>query len=625
MGHGRAPRELVFVRPPRTLLLGRAPRAPVLGRAPSAPCAACLASNNPGWIATQDLMGDSQRLSPPDIGAEPDGGGGGNPAPAPANAVVAGSGRSLRHIALIVAVATGLSKVVGLLRQQVIAAAFGVGAAYDAYNYAYVLPGFLLILLGGINGPFHSAMVSVLARRPREEGAHVLAAINTLVGAGLIGVTVLLVVLADPLIQLVGPALKPEIHDIAVLQLRWMAPMALFAGLIGLGFGALNAADVYWLPAISPLLSSLAVVVGIGLLWWQLGAAILLPATAVLGGVVLAGTTTLGAVLQWLIQLPALAKQGLHRFRLVWDWRDPGVREVLRVMGPATLSSGMLQINVFVDLFFASGIVGAAAGLGYANLLVQTPLGLISNALLVPLLPVYSRLTAPQDRPELVARIRQGLMLSSASMLPLGAVMIGLAMPIVALVYQRGAFNSEAAELVGGLLMAYGLGMPSYLARDVLVRVYYALGDAVTPFRWSMAGIGMNALFDWLLVGCPTPWGLQLPALNFGAPGLVLATVTVNTITCLALLLALQARLQALPLRRWGRDLGLLVVAAVLAGLTARILQGTVHWPKGLLGLLLQNSIAGGLAFGVYGLIGSLAGVPEMRQLWGLVRRRRPT
>ena len=75
---------------------------------------------------------------------------------------------SLRRIALIVAVATALSKVAGLLRQQVIAAAFGVGAAYDAYNYAYVLPGFLLILLGGINGPFHSAMVSVLARRPLE-------------------------------------------------------------------------------------------------------------------------------------------------------------------------------------------------------------------------------------------------------------------------------------------------------------------------------------------------------------------------------------------------------------------------------------------------------------------------
>lgn len=152
----------------------------------------------------------------------------------------------------------------------------------------------------------------------------------------------------------------------------------------------------------------------------------------------LAGSTTVGAVLQWLIQLPALARQGLNRFQLVWDWQDPGVREVLQVMGPATLSSGMLQINVFVSLFFASGIPAAAAGLGYANLLVQTPLGLLSNALLVPLLPVYARLTAPQDRPELIGRIRQGLMLSNASMLPLGALMVGLALPIVALIYERG-------------------------------------------------------------------------------------------------------------------------------------------------------------------------------------------
>ena len=531
--------------------------------------------------------------------------------------------RSLKRIALIVALATALSKVAGLVRQQVIAAAFGVGAAYDAYNYAYVLPGFLLILLGGINGPFHSAMVSVLARRPRQEGAHVLAAINTLVGAVLIGVTLLLIVAADPLVTLVGPGLDGTRHELAVLQLRWMAPMALFAGLIGLGFGALNAADVFWLPSVSPLLSSVAVIGGIAILWWQLGSAIVLPQWAVIGGVVLAASTTVGAVLQWLIQLPALAKEGLNKFQLVWDWQDPGVREVLQVMGPATLSSGMLQINVFVDLFFASGIVGAAAGLGYANLLVQTPLGLLSNALLVPLLPVYARLTARADRPELIGRIRQGLMLSNASMLPLGAVMVALAGPIVSLVYERGAFDQQAASLVGGLLMAYGLGMPAYLARDVLVRVFYALGDGVTPFRWSMAGIGLNAVFDWLLVGAPTPWGQQLPALNFGAPGLVLATVSVNVITCLGLLLALQARLGQLPLQVWLRDTGLLALAALLGALFGWLLAHGVAWPAGLLGLLLQNAFSAGLALGLYGLLATLFKVPEAAQLLQLLRRRK--
>ena len=90
------------------------------------------------------------------------------------------------------------------------------------------------------------------------------------------------------------------------------------------------------------------------------------------GGVVLALATLVGALLQWLIQLPALLRQRLARFELVWDWNHPGVQEVWQVMGPATLSSGMLQINVFTDLFFASGIASAAAGLGYANLLVQS-------------------------------------------------------------------------------------------------------------------------------------------------------------------------------------------------------------------------------------------------------------
>jgi len=531
------------------------------------------------------------------------------------------TGRSLRRIALIVAVATALSKVAGLVRQQVIAAAFGVGVAYDAYNYAYVLPGFLLILLGGINGPFHSAMVSVLARRDRKEGAHVLAAINTIVGAGLLLVTLVLVVAAGPLIDLVGPGLDPIRHDSAVLQMRWMAPMALFAGLIGLGFGALNAADVFWLPSVSPLLSSVAVIGGIGLLWFQLGAAISLPQNVLLGGVVLAASTTLGAVLQWLVQLPALARQGLHRFRLVWDWKHPGVREVLAVMGPATLSSGMLQINVFVDLFFASGIAGAAAGLGYANLLVQTPLGLLSNALLVPLLPVYARLTAPADRPALIARIRQGLMLSNASMLPLAALMIALAGPIVTLIYARGAFDQHAVTLVIGILMAYGLGMPAYLSRDVLVRVFYALGDGTTPFRWSMAGIGLNAFFDWFLVGGPSPWGPQLP-FNFGAPGLVLATVSVNVITCLGLLIALRQRLGGLPLRSWARDTTLLALAAVLAGLVAWLLAEQVPWPSGLAGLVLQCGLGSGFGIAVYGLVASVAGVPEARQmLRGLTSR----
>ena len=529
--------------------------------------------------------------------------------------------RSLKGIAVVVTLGTLLSKVGGLVRQLVIAAAFGVGAAYDAYNYAYVLPGFLLILLGGINGPFHSAMVSVLSRRPREEGAHILAALNTTVSALLLAVTVLLVLAADPLISLVGPGLSPELHAIAVVQLQVMAPMALLAGLIGLGFGSLNAADEFWIPAISPLMSSLALMVGVGLLWWQLGGQIGSPSFAMLGGLVLAAATLVGAFAQWLIQLPALMRQGLARFKLVWDWKHPGVREVWRVMGPATLSSGMLQINVFTDLFFASGIVGAAAGLGYANLLVQTPLGLISNALLVPLLPIFARLTAPDDQPQLLARIRQGLMLSTASMVPIGALFIALGTPIVALVYERGAFDASAAQLVAALLMAYGLGMPAYLGRDVLVRVFYALGDGTTPFRLSLAGIGLNVMFDWLLVGGPTPWGNQSP-FNFGASGLVLATVVINVLTCLALLLVLKRRMPAMKLIPWGMDTTRLLLAGVLTGCMVWGLSLGVDWPLGWLGLLARVGIPSLLGLAFFGLVGSALGVAEVQEIGTMLLRR---
>ncbi|MEY3065509.1 MAG: hypothetical protein RLZZ532_2301, partial [Cyanobacteriota bacterium] len=297
--------------------------------------------------------------------------------------------RSLVGIATIVAVATLISKVFGLIRQQVMAAAFGVGPAIDAYNFAYVIPGFLLILLGGINGPFHSAIVSALANRERKDAEALVETVSTLVGMVLLVVTVGLVIFATPLIDLMAPGLSstPEgiaTRNIAIEQLKIMAPMALFAGLIGIGFGTLNAADMYWLPSISPLFSSAALILGLGVLIGILGDDVDSPKYMVLGGEVLAWATLAGAVLQWIIQVPAMWKSGLGTLRLRFNFKIPGLRDVMKVMLPATLSSGMLQINVYTDLFFASYIPQAASAMGYAGLLVQTPLGIISNMILVP-------------------------------------------------------------------------------------------------------------------------------------------------------------------------------------------------------------------------------------------------
>lgn len=511
------------------------------------------------------------------------------------------------------AVATLISKVFGLVRQIAIAAAFGVGPAVDAYSYAYVVPGFLLILLGGINGPFHSAIVSVLARRDKSEAAPIVETITTLVGAALLLVTIILIVFAGVFIDLVGPGLSEQVRAIAISQLRIMAPMALLAGLIGIGFGTLNAADMYWLPSVSPLFSSITLIGGIGLLALQLGDQITAPQYVMVGGMVLAWGTVSGALLQWLVQLGAQWRAGLGKLRLRFNWKLPGVDEVLRVMGPATLSSGMLQINLYTDLFFASTIPGAAAAISYAGLLVQTPLGIISNVILVPLLPVFSRLAAPENWPELKARIRQGLLITAITMLPLGALMIALAVPIVQVVYQRGAFQSKASQLVASLLIAYGIGMFVYLARDVLVRVFYALGDGDTPFRISIVNIFINVVLDYFLVQ------------RFGAPGLILATVGVNFTSTIALLWCLNRKLYGLPLAEWSFPLVSLIFGSILAGLASWGTSwglGQVLSTHALFVPLAQLSLGGIVGLGVFALFATRLNLPEVDMFVARIRQK---
>ncbi|MBP5974286.1 murein biosynthesis integral membrane protein MurJ [Brasilonema sp. CT11] len=526
--------------------------------------------------------------------------------------------RSFAGIAGIIAVATLISKFFGLVREQAIAAAFGAGGVVDAYNFAYMIPSFLLILLGGVNGPFHSAIVSVLARRKQEEAAPLVETMTTLVGGLLLLVTIFLVIFAPNLIDLVAPGLDTVpngafIKESAIVQLRIMAPMAVLAGLIGIGFGTLNTANQYWLLSLSPLFSSIILILGLGVLALQLSHKISSPQYAILGGMVLAGGTLAGAFLQWLIQQIAQARAGLGTLRLRFNFKQPGVSDVLKIMAPATFSSGMLQINLYTDMYFASFIPSAPSGLRYSNILVQTPLGIISNIILLPLLPIFSRLAAPENWTELKLRIRQGMILTAFTMLPMGALMMALSDPIVRVVYERGAFKQGDSALVSSILVASGLGMFVYLGRDVLVRVFYALGDGQTPFRVSMINIIFNALLDWILFK------------PFGAPGLVLATVGVNFISLLMLLWLLDRRLDGLRWREWSLPILGLATASLVAGGAS---YGTLEVLQKFLGedalqiQLVQISIAGLVGIGVFAVIVAMMKLPEIEIFVSRLRER---
>ncbi len=515
--------------------------------------------------------------------------------------------RSLAGIAGIVAVATLLSKIFGLLRESASAAAFGTGPVVDAYNIAYVLPGFLLILLGGINGPFHSAIVSAVAKRKREEIAPIVETVTTLVGIATLALTVAIIAFAPQIIDVFGPGFREtaiglQSREIAIAQLRIMSPITIFACFIGIGFGTLNADDQYWLPSISPLLSSTAVMGGLGILWLVLGSRISEPNYAVVGGMTLAGGTLVGAVLQWIIQVPALWKSGLGKLRLRFDFQNQGVRDVLKVLLPATFSSGTMQINVITDLSFATLVPATAAALNFASLLVLAPLGIASNVVLVPFFPIFARLAEPTNWPELKQRIRQSLVLVALTMLPITALVVTLANSIVTVVYKRGAFQEDSVALVTTILIAYAVGMFVYLARDIMVRVFYALGDGQTPFKISLVNIGVNAGLDYILFKA------------IGPAGLVVATIGVNIVSLVAMTFLLNRKLGGLPIAEWTRTIAIILVASLISGASCWLTQGgliSFMGSEGFVVNLVQMVIAGGIGLVTFALLTIVLGIPE--------------
>tara|TARA_B100000965_G_scaffold381219_1_gene378481 strand:+ start:228 stop:1835 length:1608 start_codon:yes stop_codon:yes gene_type:complete len=486
--------------------------------------------------------------------------------------------KTTKEIAFVVTLGTLLSKFGGMSRQLVIAGAFGISASYDAYNYAYIIPGFFLVLLGGINGPLHNSMVTLLADKNKVDSKLFINSINNILTLILLLISLFVFFSSDFLINIVGPSLTPEIKEIASSQLKIMSPIILLSGLIGIGFGSLNAKEEFLIPSISPLISSLIIIIAISIFWTQEGSTNDVYQLDLRGGIILAKATFLGALSQYLIQLPFLIKKGIFAISFSIQTKYSEIKRAWRMIAPASLSSGMMQINVFTDLFFASKIAGAAAALSYATFLVQAPLGIISNTILIPLLPVFVRLRARENHKKLIKKINEGLILSSTSMVFLGSIFISLSTPIVILIYGRGSFNQNAIDIVSQLLIAYGIGMPTYLFRDLLVRVFYGIEDAKTPFRISIISIFLNLFFDWFLIGGPSPSG-EISPINLGVNGLVYSTTFVNFFASMLLLFKLDNKLESLNLSKILSQNLRIILIGFISGISSFLIFQKIYLP----------------------------------------------
>ena len=427
--------------------------------------------------------------------------------------------------------ATSLSKVAGFIRQIFIAAAFGIGITYDAYNYAYIIPGFLLIIIGGINGPLHNAVVAVITPLKRREGALVLTKVSIKLTLLFFILGVIVYFNSGFLINLIAPNLSNEAKSIASYQLRILTPCIPLSAFIGLSFGALNSRNKFFISSISPAITSLITILFISASWIINHQ----NTNYLFYSGLLAKATLTGTCIQFAVQCWEIHKIGLFKFNSAWHFFKNEEKRIFKLIAPASISSGLGQINVFIDMFFASSFQGAASGLAYGNFLIQAPLGVLSNALILPLLPKFSKFNRNQENRNLEKSLISGIEYCFLTTIFLTGFFITFNNQIVQFVFQRGAFNSEAVFLVKNILIAYAVGIPFYLLRDLLVRTYYSIENPKLPFQLSFAGITLNIFFDWFLVGAPTMNFGNLSPYNFGVIGIILSSGIVNLIICIFL------------------------------------------------------------------------------------------
>ncbi|HWH46359.1 MAG TPA: murein biosynthesis integral membrane protein MurJ [Burkholderiales bacterium] len=392
---------------------------------------------------------------------------------------------------------TLLSRILGFVRDAVIARAFGAGIYTDAFFVAFRLPNLLRRLFA--EGAFSQAFVPILGEyrnsRTQEETRALVDHVATLLALALVVVSVLGVVVSPWIIYLTAPGFtaSADKFQVTVDLLRITFPYILFISLTSLAGGILNTWSRFWVPAFTPTLLNIAFIVFA--LWL---APYFDPPVRALAWAVFAG-----GVLQLAFQLPFLARIGmLPRFRL--ELKDPGVWRVLKLMGPAVFGVSIGQISLLINTIFASFLVtGSVSWLYYADRLMEFPTGLLGVALGTILLPSLTRSYADKTTEEYSRLLDWGLRLTFVLALPCAAALALLAVPLIATLFHHGAFTVHDAMMTRQALVAYSIGLLGLILVKVLAPAFYARQNIRTPVKIAMVTLVatqlMNLAFIWHL------------------------------------------------------------------------------------------------------------------------------
>ena len=499
------------------------------------------------------------------------------------------------------------SRFLGLLREIVAAALFGASNEKAAYVIGYYLPFFFqrLLLGGTLSIVFIPTITEYLTRGERAETERVTATLFNLIL--LLGAAMVLLgeVLAPLLVRLAAPGFAAQgLIPLAIELTRIIFIAMFFLALAVYATGFLQAHQHFTVPALAPLLFNL-VIIG-GTLW--LG-----PRIGITG---LAIAWVGGTAAQFAMQWPAMRRAGF-RYRPLLNLRHPAVRKFVRLAVPAMLGLAVLEVNAYISRFFASFLppgpgVNAVAVLDYAYEVMQAPVGIIAVSIATAVFPTLARQAAARDQEGLRATTAFGLRMVLVLILPVLALVLALADPLVRLLFQRGEFTSGATAAVAAALRGYTLGLGAVAAYYIITRAFYALQDMATPVKVGGGMILFNAVLAFLLMR------------PLGATGIALATSIVNVTNAALLLWLLRRRLGTFEGRRTFVTGARASAAAVLAGLAA---AGVSVYAAGWFGpdtlsTALLLVVAAGLGMGIYLLASWALRVEEIRAVRDLLLRR---
>lgn len=497
-----------------------------------------------------------------------------------------------------------LAKLVGLAASQLLARAFGTEGVVDAYyagnRFSETL--FNLVAGGALASAFIPTFTGLLTRGDRAGAWRLASAVANLVLVVLVILGVLGWIFAPWVVQnLLARGFDPAQQALTVELLRIQLPSAVIFGISGLAMGVLNAHQSFLFPALAPALYPLGVIFGIEVLAPRLGI------HGVAWGVVI------GSLLHLLVQAPRLVRLPAIRYTPSLGLKNPAVREVLLLMGPRLVGVAVVQLNFWINTQIASGQPeGSITAIALSFMLMMMPQAAIAQSIAIAALPTFSAQVASGHREEMRGSLAVSLRGVLLMAVPASIGLILLREPLVALIFQRGAFDQRSTEMVSWSLLWYAAGLVGHCVVEIVSRAFYALRDTRTPVILGSMAMTLNIVFSLLF----SAWFERIGLMPHG--GLALANSLATALEMVALLVLMARRLDGLQ----GRH----ILRAALAALLASAGMGAALWvwlalnplqPAALLAV--GGLVLGGLVYG--GLIAALR-VQEIRQVWGLVAAR---